>query len=139
MIRRPPRSTRTDTLFPYTTLFRSVLPWMISSTSADFRRAVQRLISSSITALIDVSFARLHLSRFSLGHYRHGDSVAAIRAAPASRLLPADTTMHPRDTPRRRLWVTPSDAVARRYHRSEERRVGKECVSTCRSRGAPYH
>src|SRR3546814_20462909 len=26
MIRRPPRSTRTDTLFPYTTLFRSVTP-----------------------------------------------------------------------------------------------------------------
>src|SRR3546814_14124613 len=26
MIRRPPISTRTDTLFPYTTLFRSVLP-----------------------------------------------------------------------------------------------------------------
>src|SRR3546814_7305835 len=26
MIRRPPRSTRTDTLFPYTTLFRSSLP-----------------------------------------------------------------------------------------------------------------
>src|SRR3546814_5745075 len=26
MIRRPPRSTRTDTLFPYTTLFRSTLP-----------------------------------------------------------------------------------------------------------------
>src|SRR3546814_20164916 len=27
MIRRPPRSTRTDTLFPYTTLFRSSLSW----------------------------------------------------------------------------------------------------------------
>src|SRR3546814_13765845 len=27
MIRRPPRSTRTDTLFPYTTLFRSVNRW----------------------------------------------------------------------------------------------------------------
>src|SRR3546814_3983056 len=27
MIRRPPRSTRTDTLFPYTTLFRSVGPF----------------------------------------------------------------------------------------------------------------
>src|SRR3546814_17833441 len=27
-IRRPPRSTRTDTLFPYTTLFRS-LAWLI--------------------------------------------------------------------------------------------------------------
>src|SRR3546814_358812 len=26
MIRRPPRSTRTDTLFPYTTLFRSLFP-----------------------------------------------------------------------------------------------------------------
>src|SRR3546814_10274665 len=25
MIRRPPRSTRTDTLFPYTTLFRSIV------------------------------------------------------------------------------------------------------------------
>src|SRR3546814_11403218 len=33
MIRRPPRSTRTDTLFPYTTLFRSLLqspPWVLS-------------------------------------------------------------------------------------------------------------
>src|SRR3546814_20817697 len=27
MIRRPPRSTRTDTLFPYTTLFRSDTMW----------------------------------------------------------------------------------------------------------------
>src|SRR3546814_6334418 len=27
MIRRPPRSTPTDTLFPYTTLFRSVAGW----------------------------------------------------------------------------------------------------------------
>src|SRR3546814_1764443 len=27
MIRRPPRSTRTDTLVPYTTLFRSCAPW----------------------------------------------------------------------------------------------------------------
>src|SRR3546814_18573384 len=25
------------------------------------------------------------------------------------------------------------------YLRSEERRVGKECVSTCRSRWSPYH
>src|SRR3546814_6127460 len=27
MLRRPPRSTRTDTLFPYTTLFRSSIAW----------------------------------------------------------------------------------------------------------------
>src|SRR3546814_9645441 len=26
-----------------------------------------------------------------------------------------------------------------KYVRSEERRVGKECVSTCRSRWSPYH
>src|SRR3546814_5133423 len=31
MIRRPPRSTRTDTLFPYTTLFRS--PWRFQQSS----------------------------------------------------------------------------------------------------------
>src|SRR3546814_2234209 len=29
MIRRPPRSTRTDTLFPYTTLFRSPVPLLL--------------------------------------------------------------------------------------------------------------
>src|SRR3546814_12666595 len=28
---------------------------------------------------------------------------------------------------------------APRLSRSEERRVGKECVSKCRSRGSPYH
>src|SRR3546814_11895323 len=32
MIRRPPRSTRTDTLFPYTTLFRSGLGWIQTKT-----------------------------------------------------------------------------------------------------------
>src|SRR3546814_7034849 len=30
MLRRPPRSTRTDTLFPYTTLFRSLLNTLAS-------------------------------------------------------------------------------------------------------------
>src|SRR3546814_11817853 len=35
----------------------------------------------------------------------------------------------------------PTDDVATTgaQERSEERRVGKECVSTCRSRWAPYH
>src|SRR3546814_1491889 len=35
MIRRPPRSTRTDTLFPYTTLFRSLIEFKLT-TLADF-------------------------------------------------------------------------------------------------------
>src|SRR3546814_13896708 len=35
MIRRPPRSTRTDTLFPYTTLFRSGLTTELYSDDTD--------------------------------------------------------------------------------------------------------
>src|SRR3546814_6126962 len=40
MIRRPPRSTRTDTLFPYTTLFRSHLLALpaVARMAAEFRR-----------------------------------------------------------------------------------------------------
>src|SRR3546814_18967396 len=44
MIRRPPRSTRTDTLFPYTTLFRSAYgdPWIIEEQgSAGIEAAAQ--------------------------------------------------------------------------------------------------
>src|SRR3546814_13511860 len=37
MIRRPPRSTRTDTLFPYTTLFRSFLHTMTPPPEAQRR------------------------------------------------------------------------------------------------------
>src|SRR3546814_3523603 len=46
MIRRPPRSTRTDTLFPYTTLFRSVRNGIVLATGggavldADSRRVL---------------------------------------------------------------------------------------------------
>src|SRR3546814_6984497 len=32
-----------------------------------------------------------------------------------------------------------ADDQSRHHHRSEERRVGKECVSTCRSRWSPSH
>src|SRR3546814_4242756 len=62
MIRRPPRSTRTDTLFPYTTLFRSLLRGtgleydtesrghtaeMFGQEAANFRRTWQRLKEDS--------------------------------------------------------------------------------------------
>src|SRR3546814_14709098 len=33
----------------------------------------------------------------------------------------------------------PLKSAYRKFNRSEERRVGKECVSTCRSRWSPYH
>src|SRR3546814_6123060 len=49
MLRRPPRSTRTDTLFPYTTLFRS------RTIGRDFRR----LLPVSVRIGIEV-VARLH-------------------------------------------------------------------------------
>src|SRR3546814_2744009 len=35
-------------------------------------------------------------------------------------------------------WIVAHNDEAQRL-RSEERRVGKECVSTCRSRWSPYH
>src|SRR3546814_15200306 len=58
MIRRPPRSTRTDTLFPYTTLFRShVHPGMTALTlilSFATSRAWER-VSSSMAALVQRS------------------------------------------------------------------------------------
>src|SRR3546814_9138827 len=38
------------------------------------------------------------------------------------------------------VWVSFGKVVQNgRDFRSEERRVGKECVSTCRSRWSPYH
>src|SRR3546814_9884722 len=47
MIRQPPRSTRTDTLFPYTTLFRS----------ADFGGEVERILNMVDGALVLVDAA----------------------------------------------------------------------------------
>src|SRR3546814_6863661 len=42
MIRRPPRSTRTDTLFPYTTLFRSELEFIDSKISEHLKNRLRR-------------------------------------------------------------------------------------------------
>src|SRR3546814_11181496 len=51
MIRRPPRSTRTDTLFPYTTLFRSVQlveqPRKRPARKADDRERAQMMIAKA--------------------------------------------------------------------------------------------
>src|SRR3546814_2331364 len=48
MIRRPPRSTRTDTLFPYTTLFRSSIGRADFSTSGRRLMVAARMPGSSI-------------------------------------------------------------------------------------------
>src|SRR3546814_14433229 len=139
MILRPPISTRTDTLFPYTTLFRS------------------------LPARIPRNFPKPQ--RFK----RPGDSAAHIKLVKKLPccLCPrqADDPHHlmrsidnvPKGTGRRHedRWSLPvcrpcHNAIHRHGNdevylasrgldgRSEERRVGKECVSTCRSRWAPY-
>src|SRR3546814_13924107 len=55
MIRRPPRSTRTDTLFPYTTLFRSML--ITTGAGAMFFAMFWARLAGAEIILID-SFAR---------------------------------------------------------------------------------
>src|SRR3546814_16027795 len=60
MIRRPPRSTRTDTLFPYTTLFRSVCRACRPSQRPDG----QGLLNLSFHAAIPV---RTHCNGFEKG------------------------------------------------------------------------
>src|SRR3546814_2997429 len=69
MIRRPPRSTRTDTLFPYTTLFRSwrrVVPagygWRLFALAAlvGLQGAIGWwMVASGLTQRTDVSHFRL--------------------------------------------------------------------------------
>src|SRR3546814_4464693 len=50
MIRRPPRSTRTDTLFPYTTLFRSAVA-LRREAMMKFRKTLWLLAASATMAL----------------------------------------------------------------------------------------
>src|SRR3546814_14334731 len=117
MIRRPPRSTRTDTLFPYTTLVRS----------AD-AAALRLGLEPDHVVRIDAAdtFTRVLVPRLQL--------VGVMRRA-AEQRHQAGLEFEARPgfveqvvTHRIRLVLS-----------SEERRVGKECVSTCRSRWSPYH
>src|SRR3546814_17587905 len=98
MILRPPRYTRTDPLFPYTTLFRSfTVPhhWKPSLPSAG-----QQSDGPGITAALKLV----------------EETDALLKLAPPSCEQTKDTPLPPR---------------------SEERRVGKECVSTGRARWPP--
>src|SRR3546814_11552269 len=110
MIRRPPRSTRTDTLFPYTTLFRSHQSGSIDlqgKVSKWGDRALRSYLYEAATVLLYRTKRRSQIKDW-------GEQLARRVGSKKAHV-----------------------AVARK--RSEERRVGKECVSTCRSRWSPYH
>src|SRR3546814_11019565 len=107
MRRRPPRSTHTDTLFPYTTLFRSTATPASESASNG---------ATTMRNMDELPFRRF-LSRLR-GQARKEEVIGMARVAP-------------------RVEVSSAPRGAR--GRSEERRVGKECVSTGRSRGSRYN
>src|SRR3546814_12621366 len=48
-----------------------------------------------------------------------------------------DRNPHEPGTEHRRCWNRDEERIKRELDRSDERRVGKECVSTCRSRWSP--
>src|SRR3546814_14236563 len=118
MIRRPPRSTRTATLVPYTTLFRST-----SYSAGGVLARPQALITKQ--GLLQMSTSATDLAIDGAGFFvvrTASNSVSELQFTRAGSFLP-DASGYLRH-----------DAGLYLQGRSEERRVGKECVSTCRSR-----
>src|SRR3546814_13046025 len=113
MIRRPPRSTRTHTLFPYTTLFRS------QCEVTGFQRAGNKVTG------VQTNLGSISAGRICLSVAGHTSQLAAM----VNLSLPV-TSMA--------LQAFVSEPV-KPVLRSEERRVGKECVCSCRSRWSPQH
>src|SRR3546814_13639201 len=120
MIRRPPRSTRTDTLFPYTTLFRSCFDeWHGEGDGPD---------PSKFTTSTD-------------GRNWYSIEVWQRYASPVWMDINQSRTLQYRggrdSDDERHISPLHLDVIER--CRSEERREGKEWVRTCRSRWSPYH
>src|SRR3546814_12363309 len=125
MIRRPPRSTPTDTLFPYTTLFRA------STSSA---RTAEGLIFDPKR---QPGIRRQPLDQ------RVAEQCAG-RPHPARALVRKQRDARFGEHLRSRAIARIAVALNARTHaralgRSEERSVGKEWVSTGRFRWLPYH
>src|SRR3546814_19619510 len=66
MIRRPPRSTRTDTLFPYTTLFRSVVEERTVGPDLGADSIRKGLLASVIATVAVLGFMIVTSGRFGL-------------------------------------------------------------------------
>src|SRR3546814_11699761 len=130
MIRRPPRSTRTDTLFPYTTLFRS-LDW--------FKTELEQRLGYVLEPVRPYRFNdngdRFGWVQGENGTWHLGLYVESGRLwdTDSLRLLTGMREIARIHKGAFRLTCNQNLII-----RSEERRVGKECVSTCRSRWSPY-
>src|SRR3546814_9371892 len=91
MIRRPPRSTRTDTLFPYTTLFRSEFD--LIHNQADFvPLAFSRLVETPVVTTIHGFSSERILPVFQ----SYADRVAYVAISESDRhpSLPYAATIH---------------------------------------------
>src|SRR3546814_16903647 len=121
MIRRTPRTTRTDTPLPYTTLFRS--PGRQAAAVLRARDGVHARRGGTCGVRV-----RRAAARFAGGVDAAVGGVHGARAGAGAADLVAGAQPVPRCTNR----------AVFRLPRSEERRVGKEFVSTCRSRWSPY-
>src|SRR3546814_15497313 len=110
MIRRPPRSTRTDTLFPYTTLFRS--PFVLATGLFVLLRSVADVfaLGMPLVILVNALMALPFVVRFL------GDPMVeeAQRHDRLSRSLGIAGLQRPRptDCPGLRRPVAPAHAVA---------------------------
>src|SRR3546814_16693613 len=130
MIRRPPRSTRTDTLFPYTTLFRSQIACKFAPDAClyELQRSLALFHISLADGGLPLSPCKLHIS---LGDRPgQGQSRRCIVEIGRSR---GGTRL------RNGIRLTPPEIEIPAKIRSEERRVGKGYVSKCKSRWAQVH
>src|SRR3546814_12559811 len=129
MLRRPPRSTRTDTLFPYTTLFR--LHILLVEEVSEYRYAFDRVFFHVTSVLAGRGLAGLRLGRVS--DVPENDRPFGIEAEAIARYW-CERNGIP--------WLGRADIGHdgdTKVVRSDERRVGNESVRTGKIRGAPYH
>src|SRR3546814_7505161 len=116
MIRRPPRSTRTDTLFPYTTLFRSHLVHEVQNLVVDVRHLIERGATPREWGSEPHHKPRPIRRGFSRWPYRrrrslfaHCVSTEEPRCALPSRTYPSGSTCRGQSPAKRRSSAAPPD------------------------------
>src|SRR3546814_12428981 len=88
MIRRPPRSTRTDTLFPYTTLCRSRDAAQREAIATDMQRLAQRAAADLPGTEVAVHLWLQHDAGDAHAETPQQALAAALAAHPGSALVP---------------------------------------------------